>query len=98
MGRVLLALRRETDQFHGAGYDYYFAGNMGANTWQGNHTPSGNLKYTPLPSTHQNRFGASLGGPLTPSFWGARPISSSTTKAGVFRMSPPSTGGYPQRC
>ncbi len=70
--QVQMVSKRGTNQFHGAGYDHYFAGNLGANTWQGNHTPSPGLSYTPLPSTHQNRFGASLGGPLTPSFWGGK--------------------------
>src|SRR5262249_31622832 len=71
-GQVQMVTKRGTNQFHGAAYDHYFAGNWGANSWQGNHTPSRDLQYTQLPSTHQNRFGASLGGPLTPSFWGGR--------------------------
>jgi hypothetical protein len=70
--QVQMVSKRGSNAFHGSAYDYYFAGNLGANTWQANHTPSGGLPYTPLPSTHQNRFGASLGGPLTPSFWGGR--------------------------
>ncbi len=70
--QVQMVSKRGSNQFHGAGYDHYFAGNFGANTWQGNHIPSPGLPYTPLPSTHQNRFGASLGGPLTPSFWGGK--------------------------
>ncbi|MFN7921712.1 MAG: carboxypeptidase-like regulatory domain-containing protein [Bryobacteraceae bacterium] len=70
--QVQMVSKRGTNKFHGAAYDHYFAGNIGANTWQGNHTPSAGLKYTPLPSTHQNRFGASIGGPLTPAFWGGK--------------------------
>ena len=71
-GEVQMVTKRGTNQFHGSGYEYYFGANLGANNWLNNHTPSRNLPYTPLPSTHQNRFGATLGGPLTPSFWGGK--------------------------
>jgi len=30
------------------------------------------LAYTPLPKTHQNRYGASIGGPLTPKILGGK--------------------------
>jgi hypothetical protein len=70
--QVQMVSKRGTNKFHGAAYEYYFGSNLGANTWQGNHTPSSGLPYTPLPSTHQNRFGASLGGPLLPSFLGGK--------------------------
>jgi hypothetical protein len=40
--------------------------NFSANTWDNNFTG------TPLPSTHQNRFGAAIGGPALPSFWGGK--------------------------
>src|SRR4051794_36994793 len=43
---------------------HYFGANLGANTWANNHTPSENSASTLLPSTHQNRFGGSFGGPL----------------------------------
>src|ERR1039458_8901268 len=36
------------------------------NSWDNNHTPSGNLGYTPLPVTHSNRFGAAMGGQIIP--------------------------------
>jgi hypothetical protein len=71
-GQVQMVTKRGTNQFHGSGYEYYFGSNLGANTWQNNHTPSRSLPYTPLPSTHQNRFGAAVGGPMTPSFWGGK--------------------------
>jgi len=71
-GQVQMVTKRGTNRFHGSGYEYYFGSDLGANTWQNNHTPSRSLPYTPLPSTHQNRFGASLGGPLTPSFLGGK--------------------------
>ena len=71
-GQVQMVTKRGANQFHGSGYEYYFGSNFGANTWLNNHTPSRSLPYTPLPSSHQSRFGASIGGPLTPSFWGGK--------------------------
>jgi hypothetical protein len=71
--QVQMVTKRGTNDFHGAAYEYYFASNVGAaNFWKNNHTPSGNLSYTPLPSTHRNRFGFAGGGPLTPKFWGGK--------------------------
>jgi hypothetical protein len=70
---VQMVTKRGTDQFHGSLYDYYFASNVGAaNTWKNNHTASGNLPYTPLPSTHRNRFGRARGGPALPRFLGGK--------------------------
>ena len=58
--------------FHGALYEFYFGSNVGAaNLWKNNHTLV-NGQATPLPSTHRNRFGGALGGPLTPKFWGGK--------------------------
>ena len=62
-----MATRRGSNSFHGSAYEYYYASDVGAaNNWDANHTPSGNLGYTPLPITHNNRFGAALGGQLIP--------------------------------
>ena len=80
--QVQMVSKRGSNQFHGSAYDHYFAGNLGANTWQANHTPSPGLRYTPLPSTHQNRFGASIGGHSLRHSGVARLTSSSTMKAG----------------
>ncbi|MBV8708098.1 MAG: carboxypeptidase regulatory-like domain-containing protein, partial [Acidobacteriaceae bacterium] len=73
-GQIQMVTKRGTNQFHGSVYDYYLGSNFGANFWKNNHTPSPqqHLAYTPLPSSHQNRFGASLGGILLPSFAGGR--------------------------
>jgi len=70
-GQVMMVTKRGTSQYHGSAYGYYFATNVGAaNNWQNNHTPSNfsgvSLPYTPLPSNHRDRFGASLGGPIMP--------------------------------
>lgn len=65
--QIQMVTKRGTNQFHGAAYEYYYATDVGAaNNWDANHTPSGNLGYTPLPITHNNRFGAALGGQLIP--------------------------------
>jgi hypothetical protein len=69
-GQIQMVTKRGSNQYHGSAYEYYFATDVGAaNTWKNNHTPADGLPYTPLPSTHQNRFGGTLGGPLTPRFW-----------------------------
>jgi len=64
---VQMVTKRGSNDYHGAVYGYYFATNIGAaNNWQNNHTPFGNLPYTPLPKNHRSRFGTAVGGPLTP--------------------------------
>src|SRR6266478_19065 len=76
--QVQLVTRRGGNRWHGALYEYYLGSNFGANTWLNNHTPtkdaSGNTlsPSTPLISNHYNRFGASAGGPVGPSFWGGK--------------------------
>src|SRR4030095_7764428 len=69
--QVQMVTKRGTNQYHGSAYGYYYATNVGAaNSWVNNHTPTRDLPYTPLPSNHRSRFGGSLGGLLTPKFWG----------------------------
>ena len=70
---------RVHNQWHGSGYWYYYATNVGAaNSWVNNHTPLTNsagvvlAPSTPLPSNHRNRFGGTLGGPLAPKFLGGK--------------------------
>jgi len=73
--QVQMVTKRGTNTFHGALYEFYFANNVGAaNLWKNNHTPDAQTgtPYTPLPTTHRNRFGGALGGPLTPKFWGGK--------------------------
>ena len=73
--QVQMVTKRGTNAFHGALYEFYFANNVGAaNLWKNNHTPSPQFgtPFTPLPSTHRNRFGGAIGGPLTPKFWGGK--------------------------
>jgi hypothetical protein len=69
---VQMVTKRGTNQYHGSGYGFYYATNLGAaNSWTADHTPSnipgfGPLSYTPLVPNHRTRFGASLGGPVMP--------------------------------
>src|SRR5215813_5427503 len=65
-GQVQLVTKRGANQFHGSVYEHYLGSNFQANTWSNNRT------HTPLPSSHQNRFGASLGGVLLPDMLGGK--------------------------
>jgi hypothetical protein len=65
-GQVQLVTKRGANQFHGSVYEHYLGSNFGANSW------SNNRSNTPLPSSHQNRFGASLGGVLLPEMLGGK--------------------------
>ena len=56
--QVTFVTKRGTNQFHGAGYEYYQGSVLNANTWDSNRL---GLKRPPLVD---NRFGMSLGGPL----------------------------------
>src|ERR1039457_5547526 len=71
--QVQMVTKRGTNNYHGSAYGFYFATNVGAaNTWANNHTPSGGLTYTALPSNHRNRFGGSLGGVILPKLLGGK--------------------------
>jgi hypothetical protein len=70
---VSVVTKRGTNQFHGTAYWFYSSSDVGgANTWDNNHTPSGNTQYTPIPITHNNRYGGTVGGPMLPKFWGGK--------------------------
>jgi hypothetical protein len=70
---VQMVTKRGTNQFHGSGYEYYYASDVGAsNSWDNNHIPADGFGYTPLPITHNNKFGTSLGGPALPKMLGGR--------------------------
>ncbi len=70
---IQMITKRGTNQFHGTGYEYYHSSDIGgANTWDNNHTPSGDLGYTPIPITHDNRYGGTVGGPMLPSLLGGK--------------------------
>lgn len=65
-GQVQMVTKRGTNAWHGALYEYYLGSNFSANTWDNNSIGK------PLASTHQNRFGGAIGGPILPSFWGGK--------------------------
>jgi hypothetical protein len=65
-GQIQMVTKRGTNSWHGALYEYYLGSNFSANTWDNNSIGK------PLPSTHQNRFGGAVGGPILPSFWGGK--------------------------
>jgi hypothetical protein len=70
-GQIQMATKRGANQFHGSAYMFYFDTAVGAaNSWSNNHTPytfgSLSLPYTPIISNHRDRFGAAIGGPLSP--------------------------------
>jgi hypothetical protein len=73
-GQIQMVTKRGTNQLHGALYEYYLGSNFGANLWKNNHTPDKQTgtPYTPLPSSHQNRFGMALGGPVLPDWLGGK--------------------------
>jgi hypothetical protein len=77
-GQISLVTKRGTNQWHGSAYEHFLGSNFGANSWQNNHTPikdtTGKIvsPFTPLPATHQNRYGFSLGGPIAPAFLGGK--------------------------
>src|SRR5215467_4617829 len=95
-GQISLVTKRGTNQIHGSAYEHFFGSNFGANTWQNNHTPVIDSKtkqvvspFTPLPATHQNRFGFSFGGPIAPAFLGGKTYLFANYEARRFPQSVP---------
>lgn len=71
--QIQMITKRGTNQFHGSGYEYYHSSDIGgANTWDNNHTASGDTAYTPIPISHDNRYGGTVGGPMLPSILGGK--------------------------
>ena len=71
--QIQMITKRGTNDIHGSAYWYYYSSDVGgANTWDDNHTPSGNLGYTPIPISHNNRYGFTLGGPMLPKLAGGK--------------------------
>ena len=71
-GQVQMVTKRGTNQFHGSAYEYLLSSYFSANLWKNDHTPAYGLPYTPLAKTHQNRYGAALGGPMLPNWLGGK--------------------------
>ena len=71
--QVQMITKRGSNQFHGTGYWYYHSSDIGgANTWDNNHTASGDTAYTPIPIAHDNRYGGTVGGPMLPTLLGGK--------------------------
>ena len=71
--QVSVVTKRGSNQFHGSAYYYYSSSDVGgANNWDNNHTPSGDLGYTPIAITHNNRYGFTVGGPMLPKLAGGK--------------------------
>ena len=69
--QVQAVTKRGTNQVHGTAYEYYLDSSFGANTWTKNlntYTSTGSQKSI----YHYDRFGASLGGPVAPTFLGGK--------------------------
>lgn len=65
--QVSAVTKRGTNQFHGTAYWFYNASDVGAaNSWVNN------ANNTPLPITHNNRAGYTVGGPMLPKFAGGK--------------------------
>ncbi len=69
--QIQMVTKRGQNQFHGSAYMFYFDTVLGsANSWTNNHTPATlngvAYGYTPIVSNHRNRFGGSIGGPISP--------------------------------
>jgi len=65
--QVQVVTKRGTNAIHGSAYEYYLDSSFGANTWNNNlNNPSNKSIY------HFDRFGASVGGPIAPYFWGGK--------------------------
>jgi hypothetical protein len=72
-GQVQIATKRGTNQWHGSGYGYYYATDLGAaNSWANDHTLTSSGVATPIVKNHRSRFGTSLGGPMTPRVLGGK--------------------------
>ncbi len=63
---VAMVTKRGTDALHGSAYDYYLGSYLSANSWVNNQNGA------PRPKSHQNRFGASLGGEIIPNWLGGK--------------------------
>ena len=65
-GEMLAVTKRGHDVFHGSAYDFFQGSWLNANTW-GN-----NFSAIPKPKSHENFFGADIGGPMLPKMLGGK--------------------------
>ncbi|MGH9393236.1 MAG: hypothetical protein ACRD1E_03635, partial [Terriglobales bacterium] len=63
---VAMVTKRGTDAVHGSAYEYYLGSYLSANSWSNDRSNVAKGK------SHQNRFGASLGGEIIPNWLGGK--------------------------
>jgi len=63
---ILVTTKRGTGTWHGSGYEFYQDGALNSNDWYNN------FHGLPKSSQHSNRFGGSIGGPISPNVWGGK--------------------------
>lgn len=63
---ILVTTKRGTNSWHGSGYEFYQDGALNSNDWYNN------FQGISKSSAHSNRFGASIGGPISPNVWGGK--------------------------
>lgn len=64
--QVNLVTKTGTNDWHGAGFEFYRSRGFTANDWLNNHATDSNGDWTPVPRTPlvRNTFGAAVGGPI----------------------------------
>ncbi len=88
-GEVIVSTKRGTNAWHGSAYDFYQDGALNSNDWQNN------LDGVPKALVHQNRFGGSIGGPMTPHIAGGKTYFYFNYEGYRFPSSTLSTEGVP---
>jgi hypothetical protein len=63
---ILVTTKRGTNTWHGSGYEFYQDGALNSNDWYNN------FQGITKSSAHSNRFGGSIGGPISPNVWGGK--------------------------
>src|SRR6266404_3055433 len=64
-GQINVISKSGTNSYHGSVYWFHQNSALNANTWDNGHTPDGNgNKFTKKQPQHDNRVGASVGGPI----------------------------------
>ncbi|MGH9481074.1 MAG: carboxypeptidase regulatory-like domain-containing protein, partial [Terriglobales bacterium] len=65
---VAMVTKRGTDTVHGSAYEYYLGSYLSANSWGNDQS----IPFVPKGKSHQNRFGAALGGQILPNWLGGK--------------------------
>ncbi|HXR97846.1 MAG TPA: carboxypeptidase-like regulatory domain-containing protein [Terriglobales bacterium] len=65
---INMVTKRGTSTVHGSAYEYYLGSYLSANTWANDRA----IPFVPKSKSHQNRFGASLGGQILPNWLGGK--------------------------